>query len=309
MSLLKKIIYVTLLTVLSLPACSSPEKEKKHEEHEGKERESEIHLSKEVLETLKPEWAEVKRQPLYQEIQVTGRVVQDPNNVSFVFTNSAGSVRKLFVRVGDKVKSGQPLLQIGGRTLKAPKKGTVISINTSVGTRVGVMQSLVAIAELDPIRVVFDVYPKDMDRVSIEQKVEVELIGHPEHLFPGTVQYLSPSLDEVSQTLKVGADVENIDHHLKFGMFVQGKSRNETEEKILAVPEAAVVRFNQDFAVFVPGDETGAFLKRPVHIGRRGKGMVEILEGLKEGEKVVTKGSFTLKSEFLRGSLGGGHAH
>jgi RND family efflux transporter MFP subunit len=206
--------------------------------------------------------------------------------------------------VGDKAKKGQSLVWIGNQTIRAPQEGTVISINTTVGSHVGNLQSLVALAEIDPIRVVFDVYPKDMDKVSLGQKVEVVLIGHADHLFPGTIQYISHSLDEISQTLKVGADVENIDHHLKFGMFVQGKFLREIEGAILTVPEEAVVRFNQEFAVFVPGEEEGSFLKRRVHLGQHGKGRFEILEGLKQGEKVVTQGSFTLKSELMKGTLG-----
>lgn len=300
------------------PPPSGEEYEEHQEQGEHKEQgehgkeagtTKEVHLTKEVLESLNVEFGEASIRPVYQEINATGKVIRDTDKMTFVFSTSGGVVKKILVKVGQQVKQGQALLQISGYTLRAPKKGTVLSINTSLGSSVSIMDPLVTIADIDLVRVIFDVYPKDMDNVAIGQKAEVTLIGHAEHGFPGTIQYLSPNLDEVSQTLKVGADVQNIDHHLKFGMFVQGKIYHALKGKELVVPEAALVRLDEGFAVFVPGDEEGSFVLRPVKIGGRAMGTVEILEGLKPGAKVVTKGSFTLKSEFLRGSMGEGHAH
>lgn len=317
--MVKKILTAILILLVFYPGigCSKKDgtdsshsgeehgKEEKNEEH-GEENETsmEVHLSKEVLESLDLEMGEASVRPVYQVIEATGKVIRDTDKMTFVFSPSGGTVGKILVKVGQRVQKGQGLLQIGGYTLRAPKKGTVLSINTSPGSSVSIMDPLVTIADIDLVRVIFDVYPKDIDNVAIGQKVEVILIGHPEHGFPGTIQYLSPNLDEISQTLKAGADVQNIDHHLKFGMFVQGKIYYSLKGRELVVPEEALVRLDEGFAVFVPGDEEGSFVPRPVKIGKRGQGKVEVLEGLKKGDKVVTKGSFTLKSEILRGSMG-----
>lgn len=301
-------ICFVLLTSMILSCSSKPDQEHNDESHES-EHENEIHLSKDVLKSLNVEWATVKKEPFYEEIDATGKVIQDSQKMTYVFSKSSGTVQKIFVRVGEAVQKGQALLQIGGVQIKAPKKGTILSINTSIDSRVGMMESIVAMGLIDPMRVIFDVYPKDMDKIILGQKVEVELIGHKKQRFSGIVEYISPNLDETSQTLKVGADVQNTDHHLKFGMFVRGHIFYKTSEEVLVVPEEAVVRFNKDFAVFLPGDEDGSFIKQPVQIGRRDQGIVEILKGLKLGDKVVTKGSFVLKSESLRENMGEGHAH
>ena len=87
-------------------------------------------------------------------------------------------------------------------------------------------------------------------------------------------------------------------------MFVHGKILGKLRGEALVIPEAALVRMDQDFFVFVSGDEEGSFIKRPIQIGARGGGMVEVREGLTASEQVVGKGSFTLKSETMRGGMG-----
>ena len=304
-------IIVTLCSLMIVGACSH-DHDHKHDEEHGYHEEGhaeEIRLSESVLKKLDLQWAIVKQGPLHKEVRVTGKAVQDTDKVDYLFTPHSGTVKKIFVAVGDRVKKAAPLLQINGRPLNAPREGTVLAINTTVGSRVGTMQSLVVLADIETMRVVFDVYPQDMDIVRIGQQVEVTLIGHVKEVFSGTVRYLSPNLDEHSQTLKVAADVDNTDHHLKFGMFVKGKILSTLDEQALAIPEAAVVRYDQDFAVFVPGDEDGTFIKKDIKIGRRGGGQVEVLSGLEAGDKVVINGSFTLKSESLKEHIGEGHGH
>lgn len=260
---------------------------------------SEVRLSPKILSTLEIDNSTVKREALFREIPVPGNVVQDTNKATFVFSTHSGVVEKIFTRIGDTVQARQPLLQVGKMTIRAPRSGTVISINASEGMPIGILDSLVTLADIDTIRVVFDVYPKEISQVRLGQKVEVTSTGYGEMIFPGTIQYISPNLDEKSQTLKVAAEVENRNHHLKFGMFVQGKILVRSDQKVLVVPEEAVVQIGESPVVFIPQEEA-VFLKKPVKIGRHGRGKMEILEGLNEGEKVVTKGSFILKSESLK---------
>jgi cobalt-zinc-cadmium efflux system membrane fusion protein len=85
----------------------------------------------------------------------------------------------------------------------------------------------------------------------------------------------------------------------------------------LVVPEAAVVRRGEATLVFVPLPGAGAeapdagsrFTARPVELGRREAGWVEVASGLEVGDEVVTDGAFYLESELAREELGGGHGH
>ena len=264
----------------------------------------EVHLSKEILSKIEIALVPATVKPLYEEIHTTGKVVQDTDQMSYVFSQGAGTVEKIFVSAGETVKKGQALLQIGKQPLTAPRNGTILGINASLGSRVSSMQSLVTLADISTLRVVLDVYPKDIDKIEMGQAVEIQLIGHSDTPFTGKVTYISPSLDNTSQTLKVGAEIGNVDHHLKLGMFVHGKILGKLRGEALVIPEAALVRMDQDFFVFVSGDEEGSFIKRPIQIGARGSNMVEVRDGLTAGEQVVGKGSFTLKSETMRGGMG-----
>jgi cobalt-zinc-cadmium efflux system membrane fusion protein len=78
--------------------------------------------------------------------------------------------------------------------------------------------------------------------------------------------------------------------------------------EVLAVPEGAIQRAGSETVVYVALDE-GRFSRRPVTLGRRGEGYVEILSGLAAGEEVVIEGAFFVKSELAREELGGGHSH
>ena len=261
-------------------------------------QEGAVHLSKEKQALIGLEMVKSARKKLYRIIFATGKAIQDPQQMDFVFSPYAGELTKILAPMGSWVKKGAPLVQVGGNTLRAPRSGTVISINALPGQKIDRMIPIATIANTNPIRVIFDVFPQDMDRVRIGQNVEVNLIGHEEEIFPGRVVYLSPNLDENSQSMKVGVDVENRGSHLKYGMFVHGRILEPISESALVIPDSALARFDQDYAVFVvKGPEE--FEKRLVKIGLRGKDEVEVNEGLQEGEQIVTKGTFQLKSESL----------
>ncbi len=283
-----------VIALMTFPGCSSKTMPEEEVHETGL-----VRFSPEVLSHLDLRIEEVRLQPLDEEIAATGKVIQDPDDITFVFSHRPGLLRKIAVQVGQAVQKGDTLLTIGGQRITAPRAGTVISLNAKEGASVGTMQSLVALADIDPIRGVLDVYPKDMDRVRIGQRAQIFLIGHEDEVFEGEVVYISPSLSAGSQSLKVGVDVANRGGHLKYGMFVHGKILDRVSEAALLIPEEAITLIGQESVVFIEKGP-GEFEKRPIQVGRRGRKMVEVLSGLVQGEKVVAKGIFSLKSEALK---------
>ncbi|MGH7198809.1 MAG: efflux RND transporter periplasmic adaptor subunit, partial [Candidatus Omnitrophota bacterium] len=174
------------MILLNCPSCSSPKKV----EEKAPQTINEVRLTPEILANLDLKTETARLEPLDQEIGATGRVIQDPEDITFVFSSRSGVVKEILIGVGEAVRKGEILMEVGGTALRAPRSGTIIAINATEGTRVTTMQSLAALADIDPIRVVFDVYPKDMDRVRIGQPAEVYLIGHQEEIFSGRVTYL-----------------------------------------------------------------------------------------------------------------------
>ena len=111
-----------------------------------------------------------------------------------------------------------------------------------------------------------------------------------------------------TRTVEGRVEIGGGNGRLKPGMFVEATIASAGERPALVVPEAALQDDDGKPIVFVrTGERT--FARREVRIGVRSGGAVEILEGLAEGETVVTSGSFLLKSEIRKGSLEDEHGH
>ena len=127
----------------------------------------------------------------------------------------------------------------------------------------------------------------------------------------GRISYIDQRLDETTRTAKVRLEVPNPNGKLRAGMFTEVgfyAGTNETDGQELVVPSAAIQRTGDKTIVFVPReDEPGAFEVREVEAGGETEGYTRIVSGLKLGETVVTKGSFTLKTQLEKGALGDDH--
>jgi multidrug efflux pump subunit AcrA (membrane-fusion protein) len=106
-----------------------------------------------------------------------------------------------------------------------------------------------------------------------------------------------------SRTFEIRVELDNRNGKLKPGMFADIQITTHVLPSAMLVSDAALQTEGGDQILFVALDGN-RFEKRVVKEGRRQDGAVQILDGLKTGEKVVTEGSFTLKSEMLKGELG-----
>jgi multidrug efflux pump subunit AcrA (membrane-fusion protein) len=124
----------------------------------------------------------------------------------------------------------------------------------------------------------------------------------------GRVAYIDPKLNEETRTARVRIEMSNPGERLKAGMFVQVGFQTgsaESSDQELVVKAEALQRLGERTVVFLPqDDEPGAFEIRDVQVGAETNGYTRILGGLQLGEKVVTKGSFTLKTQLMKGELG-----
>ena len=116
-----------------------------------------------------------------------------------------------------------------------------------------------------------------------------------------------PELDPEKHTAKARVVISNAGGKLKPGGFATVWLSKSNSRQVLAVPEDAIQSMPGGPSVFVQ-DEPGAFLAAKVKLGAKQNGLVEIVEGLKPGQTVVTKGSFTLKSAASKAEMEG-HEH
>lgn len=190
-------------------------------------------------------------------------------------------------------------------SLRAPIAGSVVSRAAVVGQPAPADQALGTIADLGELWFLARVFEKDLGRLAAGAKADVHLNAYPEQHFEGEVEYVGQQIDPVARTLNARIRLKNRDGLLRIGLFgtalVSTGSAARSEPK-LVVPGNAVSEVGRRTLVFVE-HEALSFEPREVTLGAEALGRVEVLGGLKEGERVVSEGTFSLKSLLLKESF------
>ena len=129
-----------------------------------------------------------------------------------------------------------------------------------------------------------------MPAIERGQQVEVRVLALPGRVFQATVTELGATVDPVTHRVPVRARLANTDGKLKPEMFASFSIVTSPEVRATAVPEEAVVREGDEARVWIVEDGNGLSL-REIRTGRVSGGMVEVLQGLRPGERVVSRGS------------------
>lgn len=180
--------------------------------------------------------------------------------------------------------------------LRAPFAGRVIMRNLTRGEVVETTQKLFTVADLSDVWVVGNVPEKDVRFIHRDQSVEVRLSAYPQEVFPAKITYIGDVLDPATRTMRLRVTVANSQRRLKPEMFASVRVYAAPKSGMLTVPGAAVQRSPAGAMVFVQ-QAPEQFEARMVRLGEESGEVVAVLEGLHEGERVVTKGAFVLKSE------------
>ncbi len=188
--------------------------------------------------------------------------------------------------------------------IRAPIAGTVVEADAVVGSAAEAGTCLGAIADLTNLWVQVFVFEADLASVAVGAKAELTVAAYPGDVFGGTLTQVGSLMDETTRTVKGRVEAANPAGRLKPGMFAEVRIISKDPLTMLTVPERAVRTIAGKTVVFVAGPD-GTFVRRDIKKGREIEGYVEILEGLKEGENVVTDGSFDVKAEMLKGTLEG----
>ena len=191
-------------------------------------------------------------------------------------------------------------------TVSAPSRGVVIVRSVNPGQVVMAGQELFVVTDLASVWVIGEVYEKDIPslRVGAEATVSVPFGGVKP--LRGRVAYVDPRVESATRTTKVRVEVPNADGRLRLGMFVSLSFQSGAGEAMTLVPRAAVQPVGERNVVYVAaGDGEPRFLEQPVKLGQAVGELVQVLEGLKPGQKVVTDGSFLLRAEASRTRTGG----
>jgi cobalt-zinc-cadmium efflux system membrane fusion protein len=186
----------------------------------------------------------------------------------------------------------------------APFAGRVIARNLTKGEVVETNRKMFVVADLSTVWVVGNVSEKDISYVNSataapNQPVEVHVPAYPDEVFQGIVSYVGDVLDPATRTMQVRLTLANPTGRLKPEMFATIRVSSEPAPDVLVIPEAAVQHDRNRSFVFVQ-KETGAFEERTIRLGDRNGTFAAVIDGVVEGEAVVTEGAFILKSELLK---------
>ncbi|MEP0828102.1 MAG: efflux RND transporter periplasmic adaptor subunit [bacterium] len=194
--------------------------------------------------------------------------------------------------IGQIEKSSSPLSEIA---LRSPFSGYVMEKNVIQGAYVSPEQTLLTIADLSRIWVIADVFESDFSRIRVGQKGRLQLAAYPDKEFAGRISFIYPSVSSTTRTLKVRMEFDNMDGALKPGMYGDIQL-SDGESSALTIPADALIDAGEMRYAFVVHKQTH-FEPRMLKVGRRSDDRVEILEGLHEGEEVVTSANFLIDSE------------
>jgi cobalt-zinc-cadmium efflux system membrane fusion protein len=186
----------------------------------------------------------------------------------------------------------------------APSQGTVIEKHVAVGEPVD-ETPLLTVADLRTVWVLAGVPERDVLKVGTGQAAVIETETFPDTRLEGQVTWVSNTLDESTRTLPIRVEVDNSACLLKPGMLARVFLAVETKNDAFAVPSEALCTYEDSPVVFVDCGR-GRYQMRPVRVGLRSCGAVEILDGVHEGEPVVTGGNATLLSALRKGYVAGG---
>jgi RND family efflux transporter MFP subunit len=203
----------------------------------------------------------------------------------------------------------------GGRRyqLRAPIDGVLVAMNVATGENVEEGKALFDVIDLDRVWLVVRVFEPDVPRASTARTAWFTIEGYDQ---PFTADETNAKLvtvgrviDSKTRTVPIIFEVDNTDGRLRIGNFTKTVLATGVPRRALALPEAALVDDAGRSVAYVMV-EGEAFERRPLRLGIRSNGWVEVLEGVAAGERVVSKGAYEIRLSAAAGSVPAhGHAH
>lgn len=194
-------------------------------------------------------------------------------------------------------------------TFHAPVSGVVLEKKALQGMRFTPGEELYRIADLSSVWVVADVPEQDIGQIRADGRAQVSVDAYPDKRFDGRVDFIYPTLESATRTVRVRIALPNPQGLLKPAMFAQVVLPTGGASPVLAVPTSAVIDSGLRQVVLVQVAQ-GRFEPRDMKLGNRSENYVEVLEGIAEGEQVVISANFLIDAESnLKAALSGLDSH
>ena len=278
-------------------------------EHEGVEEHSEaINISDEVMKEFGIEVKIASKGKIAVHKELTGEIVLNPDNIAHIVPRFGGIVKSVYKKTGDSIKKGEKIATIESNEslvsydVKSSIDGTILELHMTSGELIGDVQHIVLIANLSNVWAELNIYQQDIGTIKVGQDIEITS-PHSKTVFKGKLFYISPIVDEATRTAVARVKLNNTRGTWKPGMFISGSVLTNYKTVNIAVPVNAVQILNSQKVIFVSGEE--GFTPQVVTLGMENSKLIEVIDGLHSGDKYVSKGAYTFKSEILKESFGG----
>lgn len=187
------------------------------------------------------------------------------------------------------------LIQLQKMKIKAPFKSVIIDLPYyTPGTRVMVNQKMVELMDYSQLYAEVFYPAKELNRIQIGQPLRVTHYSLSADTLWGEVAHVAPALNPDTRSFKASILIENEKHLLRPGMFVKVETIVARKDSVVVIPRDIILSKRQGKTVFIV--DKGAAFERVISSGLENADRVEVLEGLKEGERLVIKGFESLQN-------------
>ncbi|MBA3447128.1 MAG: efflux RND transporter periplasmic adaptor subunit, partial [Pseudaminobacter sp.] len=181
-------------------------------------------------------------------------------------------------------------------TLMAPRSGVMLERMAVDGMMAEAGETLFRIADVSAVWVMADVPENELSSVRLGDKAVVRIRSLPGKIFEGKIDLIYPGIQSQTRTARLRVELPNPDGLLLADMYAEVEITTGGGQPVVTVPDSAVLDTGDRQAVIVDIGE-GRFEPRDVKIGTRGEGMIEIMEGIAEGDRVVVSANFLIDAE------------
>ncbi|MDR1498620.1 MAG: efflux RND transporter periplasmic adaptor subunit [Puniceicoccales bacterium] len=179
--------------------------------------------------------------------------------------------------------------------VRTPFDGTVISRKAYEGQYVSVNDELFEIGDFSTLWFIFDAYERDLPLLALNQKVSVTLPSLPGETLIAPISFIDPNLNEATNTARVRVVLPNPKRRILYRQTANGTVHVETPP-LLLIPRSAVLHTREKPVAYVAADN-GSYAMRELRLGRVGDTEAEVIDGVKEGERVVTQAALLIDSQ------------
>jgi len=238
--------------------------------------------------------------PISDYLQFSGELVT-ASSVD-IYADIQGILAQLMVSLGEDVRSNQiiakidpsrPGLSYALSPVKARVSGTITALPLNRGDTVNFQTPVATIGDLRRLQVVTAIPERFISRIRLGMQAEVQLEAWPGYTIPLVVNEINPIVDAASRTMEIKMDIPPGETRAKAGMYAEIRLTTDEKDLVVKVPADTVLRRSGEIFVYVV--QGNKAIKRNVIPGISLGDVVEIIEGLEAGEKVVYQGQTLLE--------------